>query len=181
MYCNVFGYWRRHLDCYFVLLTTSLVVTTITFTVRHELVHVCPQLPHWLLALAHCFDWLILSASTALLGWFFLSVEISPLIVELRGLVWEHLVQGFSFVFNSALASIVSESNNLVSVCCSGDAFSLLCNMLILFLAISCSRKTLAEPFPGNGRLCCFPTSIFLPLGIVYRALLRNGLSQAVV
>jgi hypothetical protein len=31
IYCNVFGYWRRRSDCSFVLLTTSLVGTTITF------------------------------------------------------------------------------------------------------------------------------------------------------
>jgi hypothetical protein len=31
LYFNVFGYWRRLSDCQFILLTTSLVVTTITF------------------------------------------------------------------------------------------------------------------------------------------------------
>jgi hypothetical protein len=29
---DVLGYWRRRSDCYFVLFTTSLVVTTITWT-----------------------------------------------------------------------------------------------------------------------------------------------------
>jgi hypothetical protein len=34
---RVYGYWRRRSDCYFVLFTTSLVVTTITFTMWHLL------------------------------------------------------------------------------------------------------------------------------------------------
>jgi hypothetical protein len=125
----------------------------------------CSQLPRQLLALAQC-----------LLLRLILIVEISPLIVELRGLVREHLVQGFSFFFNSALASVASESNTSFSVPCSGNVFSFLGNTLILFLAISCSWKTLIEPLPSNGRLCFIPTSILLLLGIVYRALLSNGL-----
>jgi hypothetical protein len=82
-----------------------------------------------------------------------INVEISPLIVELRGQVREHLVQGLSFVFNSALASIASESSNSVSVRCNGNVFSFLGNMLTLFLASGCSGKTLIVPLPGNGRL----------------------------
>jgi hypothetical protein len=31
------GFWRRRSDCYFVLFTTSLVVTTITFTIWRDL------------------------------------------------------------------------------------------------------------------------------------------------
>jgi hypothetical protein len=147
IYCNVFGYWRRRSDCYFVLLTTSLVVTTITFTLRHELVRLCSQLPRWQLALAHCL---------LLLQCWNLS-----LIVELRELVLEHLVQGFSFVSNSALASVASESNNSVSARCSGNVFSFLVNMLILFLVIGCSSKKLLEPLRGNGRLCFFRGQYF--------------------
>jgi hypothetical protein len=158
---------------------------------RHELVHLCSQLSRRLLALTHCL--LLLTDLTYLLlfaayscfdcsAWLILlNAEISPLIVELRGLVREHLVQGFSFVFNMVLASIASESNNSVSVRCSGNVFSFLGNTLILFLASGCSGKTLIEPLPGNGCLCCFLSSIFLLLGIVYRALLSNGLYQAVV
>jgi hypothetical protein len=104
-----------------------------------------------------------------------LNVEIYPLIVELRGLEREHLVQGLSFVFNSALASVASESNNSVYVRCSGNVFLFLGNTLILFLASGCSGKTRIEPLPGNGRLCCFPTSIFLLLGIIYRTMFSNS------
>jgi hypothetical protein len=117
----------------------------------------------------------LLTSSIALLSRFsyaFLNVEIYPPIVELRGLVRKRLVQGFSFVFNSALASVASE----FGLPCSGNVFSFLGNTLILFLVNCCSGKTLLEPLPGNGRLCCFPTSIFRLLGIVYRALLSSGL-----
>jgi hypothetical protein len=34
----MFEYWRHRSDSYFVLLTTSVVVTTITLTMRHELI-----------------------------------------------------------------------------------------------------------------------------------------------
>jgi hypothetical protein len=91
----------------------------------------------------------LLTASSLLLN-----VEIYPLIVELRGLVQEHLVQGFSFVFNSALASVASESNNSVSVV--ARTCFLFSNTFILFLASGYTWKTLFEPLPGNRRLCCF-------------------------
>jgi hypothetical protein len=120
--------------------------------------------------------WLILPASTALLGSFFLNVEIFPIIVELCGLVREHLVQGFSFVFNSTLASVASEPNNSVPVHCGENVFLFLGNTLILFLASGCSGKTLIESLPGSESLCCFPTSIFRLLGIVYRAVLSGSL-----
>jgi hypothetical protein len=110
----VFGYWRRRSDCYFILLTTSLLVTTISLTMGHELVPLCSHLSRWLQALAHC-----LLLRSALID--SSAVEISPLIVELRGLVREHLVQGFSFVFNSTLASVASGSNNSVSGRCIGN------------------------------------------------------------
>jgi hypothetical protein len=81
---------------------------------KFHIVRLCSHLPRWLriasIASSHCFCS------------FLLNVKISPLIVELRGLVREHLVQGFSFVLNSALASVASGSNNSVSGRCIGNA-----------------------------------------------------------
>jgi hypothetical protein len=86
----------------------------------------------------------------------------------------------FHALFSTRLSqlgyAITSESNNSVSVRCSRNVFSFLGDTLILFAGISCSGKTLIEPLPGSGRLCCFPNSIFQLLGIVYQVLLSNGL-----
>jgi hypothetical protein len=66
------------------------------------------------------FDLLLWSASlvASLTSFFDLSFYCRnlPCSVYFPGLVREHLVQGLSFIFNSALASVASESNNSVSV-----------------------------------------------------------------
>jgi hypothetical protein len=68
---------------------------------------------------------MLTARSRALLTYCLLNVEICPLIVELRGLVREHLVQLFCFSFNSALASVYHCCGNSIrSVRCSGNVFS---------------------------------------------------------
>jgi hypothetical protein len=44
-YCNVFGYWRRSSDCQFVLLTTSLVITTINYNTIARLHNLQSRIP----------------------------------------------------------------------------------------------------------------------------------------
>jgi hypothetical protein len=56
-YCDVLRYWRRRSDCYFVLFSTSLFATTITFTIcaLHFRVHSLSWLVLWWLT-----SWLLL-------------------------------------------------------------------------------------------------------------------------
>jgi hypothetical protein len=73
--CNVYGYCRRRSNCYFVLFTTSLVVSTIVYIVRSSLpcwflVLVGPLIDGFLVAALICFfDLLFSSASLILFFW----------------------------------------------------------------------------------------------------------------